>query len=95
MWELGLQEEFLSCSHADPLGAGMGEAGRPHPTGGARRRLGAPSPPSSLSVLQMGPGSLFHPLKPPLEKTQPAVLRGARVFLQQKSPPSLSNGGAM
>ncbi|KAK1333972.1 hypothetical protein QTO34_004970 [Cnephaeus nilssonii] len=30
-----------------------------------------------------------------LEQTQPAVLRGARVFLQQKSSASLSNGGAV
>ncbi|XP_054582795.1 voltage-dependent N-type calcium channel subunit alpha-1B isoform X2 [Eptesicus fuscus] len=44
---------------------------------------------------QMGPGSLFHPLKATLEQTQPAVLRGARVFLQQKSSASLSNGGAV
>lgn len=43
----------------------------------------------------MGPGSLFHPLKATLEQTQPAVLRGARVFLQQKSSASLSNGGAV
>lgn len=43
----------------------------------------------------MGPVSLFHPLKATLEQTQPAVLRGARVFLQQKSVTSLSNGGAV
>lgn len=45
--------------------------------------------------LQMGTVSLFHPLKATLEQTQPAVLRGARVFLQQKSSTSLSNGGAV
>ncbi|XP_045839105.1 LOW QUALITY PROTEIN: voltage-dependent N-type calcium channel subunit alpha-1B-like [Meles meles] len=44
---------------------------------------------------QMGPVSLFHPLKATLEQTQPAVLRGARVFLRQKSAASLSNGGAV
>ncbi|XP_058158812.1 voltage-dependent N-type calcium channel subunit alpha-1B isoform X1 [Dasypus novemcinctus] len=44
---------------------------------------------------QMGPVSLFHPLKATLEQTQPAVLRGARVFLRQKSSASLSNGGAL
>ncbi|VFV34612.1 low quality protein: [Lynx pardinus] len=44
---------------------------------------------------QMGPVSLFHPLKATLEQTQPAVLRGARVFLRQKSSASLSNGGAV
>ncbi|KAM5328117.1 voltage-dependent N-type calcium channel subunit alpha-1B isoform 1-T1 [Glossophaga mutica] len=49
--------------------------------------------PGGLS--QMGPMSLFHPLKATLEQTQPAVLRGARVFLQQKSSASLSNGGAV
>nr|XP_008523332.1 PREDICTED: voltage-dependent N-type calcium channel subunit alpha-1B [Equus przewalskii] len=49
--------------------------------------------PGGLS--QMGPVSLFHPLKAPLEQTQPAVLRGARVFLRQKSSASLSNGGAV
>ncbi|KAM7092323.1 voltage-dependent N-type calcium channel subunit alpha-1B isoform 6-T6 [Molossus nigricans] len=49
--------------------------------------------PGGLS--QMGPVSLFHPLKATLEQTQPAVLRGARVFLQQKSSASLSNGGAV
>ncbi|XP_054440719.1 voltage-dependent N-type calcium channel subunit alpha-1B [Pteronotus mesoamericanus] len=49
--------------------------------------------PGGLS--QMGPVSLFHPLKATLEQTQPAVLRGARVFLQQKSAASLSNGGAV
>lgn len=49
----------------------------------------------SASLLQMGPVSLFHPLKATLEQTQPAVLRGARVFLRQKSSASLSNGGAM
>ncbi|KAF6123385.1 calcium voltage-gated channel subunit alpha1 B [Phyllostomus discolor] len=49
--------------------------------------------PGGLS--QMGPVSLFHPLKATLEQTQPAVLRGARVFLQQKSSTSLSNGGAV
>ncbi|XP_066111670.1 voltage-dependent N-type calcium channel subunit alpha-1B isoform X2 [Saccopteryx bilineata] len=49
--------------------------------------------PGGLS--QMGPVSLFHPLKATLEQTQPAVLRGARVFLQQKSSASLSNGGAI
>ncbi|VTJ81098.1 Hypothetical predicted protein [Marmota monax] len=43
----------------------------------------------------MGPVSLFHPLKATLEQTQPAVLRGARVFLRQKSSTSLSNGGAI
>lgn len=43
----------------------------------------------------MGPVSLFHPLKATLEQTQPAVLRGARVFLRQKSSASLSNGGAV
>ncbi|XP_047381369.1 voltage-dependent N-type calcium channel subunit alpha-1B, partial [Sciurus carolinensis] len=48
--------------------------------------------PGGLS--QMGPVSLFHPLKATLEQTQPAVLRGARVFLRQKSSTSLSNGGA-
>lgn len=49
------------------------------------------------SLLQMGPVSLFHPLKATLEQTQPqpAVLRGARVFLRQKSSASLSNGGAV
>ncbi|XP_036095311.1 voltage-dependent N-type calcium channel subunit alpha-1B isoform X3 [Rousettus aegyptiacus] len=46
-------------------------------------------------LTQMGPVSLFHPLKATLEQTQPAVLRGARVFLQQKSSTSLSNGGAV
>lgn len=46
-------------------------------------------------LLQMGPVSLFHPLKATLEQTQPAVLRGARVFLRQKSSASLSNGGAV
>uniref|UniRef100_A0A8C4M278 Voltage-dependent N-type calcium channel subunit alpha n=1 Tax=Equus asinus asinus TaxID=83772 RepID=A0A8C4M278_EQUAS len=40
--------------------------------------------PGGLS--QMGPVSLFHPLKATLEQTQPAVLRGARVFLRQKIP---------
>ncbi|KAM5259706.1 voltage-dependent N-type calcium channel subunit alpha-1B isoform 5-T5 [Hipposideros larvatus] len=49
--------------------------------------------PGGLS--QMGTVSLFHPLKATLEQTQPAVLRGARVFLQQKSSTSLSNGGAV
>ncbi|XP_069333301.1 voltage-dependent N-type calcium channel subunit alpha-1B isoform X2 [Eulemur rufifrons] len=49
--------------------------------------------PGGLS--QMGPVSLFHPLKATLEQTQPAVLRGARVFLRQKSSTSLSNGGAV
>uniref|UniRef100_A0A2K5EP93 Voltage-dependent N-type calcium channel subunit alpha n=1 Tax=Aotus nancymaae TaxID=37293 RepID=A0A2K5EP93_AOTNA len=49
--------------------------------------------PGGLS--QMGPVSLFHPLKATLEQTQPAVLRGARVFLRQKSSASLSNGGAI
>ncbi|XP_073076774.1 voltage-dependent N-type calcium channel subunit alpha-1B isoform X7 [Manis javanica] len=49
--------------------------------------------PGGLS--QMGPASLFHPLKATLEQTQPAVLRGARVFLRQKSSASLSNGGAV
>ncbi|KAK7799843.1 hypothetical protein U0070_011577 [Myodes glareolus] len=49
--------------------------------------------PGGLS--QMGPVSLFHPLKATLEQTQPAVLRGARVFLRQKSATSLSNGGAI
>ncbi|XP_063084715.1 voltage-dependent N-type calcium channel subunit alpha-1B isoform X4 [Cavia porcellus] len=49
--------------------------------------------PGGLS--QMGPVSLFHPLKATLEQTQPAVLRGARVFLRQKSTTSLSNGGAV
>ncbi|XP_030615719.1 voltage-dependent N-type calcium channel subunit alpha-1B-like [Delphinapterus leucas] len=49
--------------------------------------------PGGLS--QMGPVSLFHPLKATLEQTQPAVLRGARVFLRQKSSASLSNGGAV
>ncbi|XP_029776821.1 voltage-dependent N-type calcium channel subunit alpha-1B, partial [Suricata suricatta] len=44
---------------------------------------------------QMGPVSLFHPLKATLEQTQPAVLRGARGFLRQKSSASLSNGGAV
>ncbi|XP_027952883.1 voltage-dependent N-type calcium channel subunit alpha-1B-like isoform X2 [Eumetopias jubatus] len=44
---------------------------------------------------QMGPVSLFHPLKATLEQTQPAVLRGAWVFLRQKSSASLSNGGAV
>ncbi|XP_073746653.1 voltage-dependent N-type calcium channel subunit alpha-1B-like, partial [Callorhinus ursinus] len=44
---------------------------------------------------QMGPVSLFHPLKAMLEQTQLAVLRGAWVFLQQKSSASLSNGGAI
>lgn len=48
-----------------------------------------------VSALQMGPASLFHPLKATLEQTQPAVLRGARVFLRQKSSASLSNGGAV
>ncbi|XP_027953098.1 voltage-dependent N-type calcium channel subunit alpha-1B-like, partial [Eumetopias jubatus] len=43
----------------------------------------------------MGPVSLFHPLKATLEQTEPAVLRGARVFLRQKSSASLSNGGAV
>uniref|UniRef100_A0A2I3S949 Voltage-dependent N-type calcium channel subunit alpha n=1 Tax=Pan troglodytes TaxID=9598 RepID=A0A2I3S949_PANTR len=47
--------------------------------------------PGGLS--QMGPVSLFHPLKATVEQTQPAVLRGARVFLRQKSSTSLSNGG--
>lgn len=47
------------------------------------------------SLLQMGPVSLFPPLKATLEQTQPAVLRGARVFLRQKSSASLSNGGAV
>lgn len=51
--------------------------------------------PAPVSLLQMGPVSLFHPLKATLEQTQPAVLRGARVFLQQKSSTSLSNGGAV
>ncbi|KAB1280132.1 Voltage-dependent N-type calcium channel subunit alpha-1B [Camelus dromedarius] len=46
-------------------------------------------------LAQMGPVSLFHPLKATLEQTQPAVLRGARVFLRQKSSASLSNGGAV
>ncbi|XP_068928791.1 voltage-dependent N-type calcium channel subunit alpha-1B [Petaurus breviceps papuanus] len=36
-----------------------------------------------------GPVSLFH------TQGQPAVLRGARVFLKQKSSTSLSNGGAL
>ncbi|PNI88501.1 CACNA1B isoform 7 [Pan troglodytes] len=49
--------------------------------------------PGGLS--QMGPVSLFHPLKATVEQTQPAVLRGARVFLRQKSSTSLSNGGAI
>nr|XP_054964398.1 voltage-dependent N-type calcium channel subunit alpha-1B-like isoform X2 [Pan paniscus] len=49
--------------------------------------------PGSLS--QMGPVSLFHPLKATLEQTQLAVLRGARVFLRQKSSTSLSNGEAI
>ncbi|XP_077004984.1 voltage-dependent N-type calcium channel subunit alpha-1B [Tamandua tetradactyla] len=49
--------------------------------------------PGGLS--QMGPVSLFHPLKSTLEQAQPAVLRGARVFLRQKSSASLSNGGAV
>ncbi|XP_014637482.1 PREDICTED: voltage-dependent N-type calcium channel subunit alpha-1B [Ceratotherium simum simum] len=49
--------------------------------------------PGGLS--QMGPVSLFHPLKATLEQTQPAVLRGARGFLRQKSSASLSNGGAV
>ncbi|XP_069871302.1 voltage-dependent N-type calcium channel subunit alpha-1B isoform X4 [Dipodomys merriami] len=49
--------------------------------------------PGGLS--QMGPVSLFHPLKATLEQAQPAVLRGARVFLRQKSATSLSNGGAI
>uniref|UniRef100_A0A8C9BQ65 Voltage-dependent N-type calcium channel subunit alpha n=1 Tax=Phocoena sinus TaxID=42100 RepID=A0A8C9BQ65_PHOSS len=49
--------------------------------------------PGGLS--QIGPVSLFHPLKATLEQTQPAVLRGARVFLRQKSSASLSNGGAV
>uniref|UniRef100_A0A8C5KK47 Voltage-dependent N-type calcium channel subunit alpha n=1 Tax=Jaculus jaculus TaxID=51337 RepID=A0A8C5KK47_JACJA len=49
--------------------------------------------PGGLS--QMGPVSLFHPLKATLEQAQPAVLRGARVFLRQKSATSLSNGGAV
>ncbi|TEA24699.1 hypothetical protein DBR06_SOUSAS6310079, partial [Sousa chinensis] len=49
--------------------------------------------PGGLS--QMGPGSLFHPLKATLEQTQPAVLRRAWVFLRQKSSASLSNGGAV
>ena len=53
----------------------------------------AETPPHVL--LQMGPVSLFHPLKATLEQTQPAVLRGARVFLRQKSSASLSNGGAV
>uniref|UniRef100_A0A3Q7NJV2 Voltage-dependent N-type calcium channel subunit alpha-1B-like n=1 Tax=Callorhinus ursinus TaxID=34884 RepID=A0A3Q7NJV2_CALUR len=44
---------------------------------------------------QMGPVSLFHPLKATLEQTQPAVLRGARVFLRQRNSASLSNGGAV
>ncbi|XP_073746610.1 voltage-dependent N-type calcium channel subunit alpha-1B-like, partial [Callorhinus ursinus] len=44
---------------------------------------------------QMGPVSLFHPLKATLEQTQPAVLRGAWVFLRQRSSASLSNGGAV
>ncbi|XP_040818763.1 voltage-dependent N-type calcium channel subunit alpha-1B isoform X2 [Ochotona curzoniae] len=48
--------------------------------------------PGSLS--QMGPVSLFHPLKATLEQKQP-VLRGARAFLRQKSSTSLSNGGAI
>ncbi|XP_023556088.1 voltage-dependent N-type calcium channel subunit alpha-1B isoform X3 [Octodon degus] len=48
-----------------------------------------------VSMTQMGPVSLFHPLKATLEQTQPAVLRGARVFLRQKSSTSLSNGGAV
>uniref|UniRef100_A0A5F8HDF4 Voltage-dependent N-type calcium channel subunit alpha n=1 Tax=Monodelphis domestica TaxID=13616 RepID=A0A5F8HDF4_MONDO len=37
----------------------------------------------------VGPVSLFH------TQGQPAVLRGARVFLKQKSSTSLSNGGAL
>ncbi|XP_012929096.1 voltage-dependent N-type calcium channel subunit alpha-1B isoform X6 [Heterocephalus glaber] len=49
--------------------------------------------PGGLS--QMGPVSLFHPLKGTLEQTQPAMLRGARAFLRQKSSTSLSNGGAI
>ncbi|XP_012884778.1 PREDICTED: voltage-dependent N-type calcium channel subunit alpha-1B [Dipodomys ordii] len=49
--------------------------------------------PGGLS--QTGPVSLFHPLKATLEQAQPAVLRGARVFLRQKSATSLSNGGAI
>uniref|UniRef100_A0A8C3WQF3 Voltage-dependent N-type calcium channel subunit alpha n=1 Tax=Catagonus wagneri TaxID=51154 RepID=A0A8C3WQF3_9CETA len=50
--------------------------------------------PGGLS--QMGPVSLFHPLKATLEQTQPqpTALRGARAFLRQKSSASLSNGGA-
>ncbi|XP_069924223.1 voltage-dependent N-type calcium channel subunit alpha-1B isoform X3 [Oryctolagus cuniculus] len=48
--------------------------------------------PGGLS--QLGPVSLFHPLKATLEQTQPA-LRGARAFLRQKSSASLSNGGAV
>ncbi|XP_073742444.1 voltage-dependent N-type calcium channel subunit alpha-1B-like [Callorhinus ursinus] len=47
------------------------------------------------SLSQMGPVSLFRPLKTTLEQTQPAVLRGARVFLRQKSSASLSHGGAV
>ncbi|KAI5138648.1 Voltage-Dependent N-Type Calcium Channel Subunit Alpha-1B [Manis pentadactyla] len=49
--------------------------------------------PGGLS--QMGPASLFHPLKAILEQAQLAVLLGARVFLRQKSSASLSNGGAV
>nr|XP_012415954.1 PREDICTED: voltage-dependent N-type calcium channel subunit alpha-1B-like [Odobenus rosmarus divergens] len=44
---------------------------------------------------QMGPVSLFHPLKATLEQTQLAVLRGAWGFLWRKSSASLSNGGAV
>nr|XP_012422555.1 PREDICTED: voltage-dependent R-type calcium channel subunit alpha-1E-like [Odobenus rosmarus divergens] len=44
---------------------------------------------------QIGPVSLFHPLKATLEQTQPAALRGARVSLRWKSSASLSNGGAV
>lgn len=66
------------------------------PTGGACPAARTqPSELSSRVLPQMGPGSLFHPLKATLEQTQPAVLRGARVFLQQKSSASLSNGGAV
>ncbi|KAM5299114.1 voltage-dependent N-type calcium channel subunit alpha-1B [Ctenodactylus gundi] len=49
--------------------------------------------PGGLS--QMAPVSLFHPLKAALDQKQPAVLRGARVILRQKSSTSLSNGGAI
>uniref|UniRef100_A0A8C2SKD9 Voltage-dependent N-type calcium channel subunit alpha n=1 Tax=Capra hircus TaxID=9925 RepID=A0A8C2SKD9_CAPHI len=86
----------LSCSPADEMTVGKVYAAlmifdfykQNKTTRGQMRQA-----PGGLA--QMGPVSLFHPLKATLEQTQPAVLRGARVFLRQKSSASLSNGGAV